>query len=123
MHFLEDRLQNSGWMYDVFLYSDFAPENYKSAGGIRSVSDGWLKDYHSFAGMIFDCPNIFELQRDSSAGKESLMMKLFRQDISQRGNLEIIAVDLLGKVEVVPRDHTAVDDAYIVLFHKIASCK
>ena len=82
LRFLEDRLQNSGWMYDVLLYSDFAPENYKSAGAINSVSEGWLKDYHSYAGTIYDCPNVFEFQRDSSTGKESLMMKYFKQDIS-----------------------------------------
>lgn len=82
LRFLEDRLQHSGWMYDVLLYADFAPENYKSAGAINSVSEGWLKDYRSCDAMIEDCPNVFEFQRDSATGKESLMMKFFRQDIS-----------------------------------------
>lgn len=82
LRFLENRLQRSGWMYDVLLYSDFAPENYKSAGAINNVNEGWLKDYHSYAGTIYACPNVFEFHRDSSAGKESLMMKYFKQEIS-----------------------------------------
>ncbi len=80
--FLADRLQNNGWLHDVLLYADFTPEGYKSAGAIRNVSAGWLQDYQSFEGTIYDCPNVLELHRDGAAGKERLMMKYFKHDIS-----------------------------------------
>lgn len=82
LRFLEDRLLHNGWMGDVLLYTDFAPENYRSKGAIQRLHEGWLQEYQRYDGVIFACPNVLEFRRESSTGKESLMMKFFKQEIS-----------------------------------------
>lgn len=84
VRFLEDRVQSIPWRNAAVLLTDFTAGDYRDPDSniTLHIDEGWLRDYHSFNGIFYCCPNVFGLSRERSTGKEDLMMKFFKHEIS-----------------------------------------
>lgn len=83
LRFLENRVQHIPWFNAAELFADFPPGLYEYEGGWPVlISEGWLAEYHGWAGVYHCATNVFASNRRGVTGSEKYLLQFLKNEIT-----------------------------------------